>query len=89
MSQLPAIFSTAYIAATEGKSTNGTECAVCGKRCSKSKPVRHVAMSTGGDLLPLAQADDEDSQGLFPVGSTCAKAFPVDYLSEPRVIEAI
>ena len=62
------------------KNLNDDACTECGRKVGKNPLYVHV--STSGKILPL-DLDSKDSQGCWPVGSECAKAF------DPKVLTRI
>ena len=55
---------------------NHSSCVQCGRKVGKKSYMVHV--STSGTIIHLAS--EASSQGFWPVGSECAKAFSPDVL---------
>lgn len=53
-------------------------CALCGQEIEN--PQFGIEISTSGELIPLSEADRDDSQGVFDIGPTCAKKVAKKYL---------
>jgi hypothetical protein len=56
---------------------NTDQCCLCGKKVGK-KP-RYVHYLTNGNIVSYGGDDIENSQGMFAVGSECAKKLVIDF----------
>jgi hypothetical protein len=59
------------------------ECFLCGRPVVTSR-CEYVHMSTGNELIHTSEVealgrDPDDSQGCFPIGSSCARKIPKGY----------
>jgi hypothetical protein len=66
------------------RSTHGIEpCKLCGQIISDKalETSWFVHMTVNGDLFPVAVelGDHEGSQGMFPIGASCAKKIPKEF----------
>ena len=52
------------------------QCCLCGKKVGKNSKMIHYL--TNGNIVSTLE-DHEDSQGLFPVGSECAKKLIIQF----------
>jgi hypothetical protein len=53
------------------------QCCLCGKKVGKNP--RHVHYLTNGNIVSYGGDDIENSQGMFAVGSECAKKLVIDF----------
>ena len=65
----------------------GDNCIYCGKRQNDSKGgQKYVHLITTGEFVNVAHPDEDgmvgkyESQGWFPIGNTCAKKFPKEFV---------
>ena len=66
------------------RSTHGIEsCRLCNQTISDKvlDSSWFVHMTVSGDLIPVSVSlsEEEGSQGLFPIGASCAKRIPKDF----------
>ncbi len=57
---------------------NGNSCVVCGKKTNETLFIHATT-----DWVAINEKDEKkvkNSQGLFPIGSECAKLFPPDFI---------
>lgn len=59
------------------------ECLFCDRPLSPSAITCFVEMTTNGDVVPVGQSVT-NSQGCFPVGSTCKNLVPKEYRMTKR-----
>jgi hypothetical protein len=61
-------------------------CIVCNRRMTDYAVGNYsVHMSTSNTLFPAEILDHPDSQGVFDIGTECAKRIPKQFLIGPRV----
>lgn len=67
-----------YAANIKRYGEHSDSCICCGKRIQS--PKQYVHMSTDWVMKHVEDADESDSQGLFPVGPECSKKIANEYL---------
>lgn len=58
-------------------SFNENQCCLCGKKVGKNPKMVHYL--TNGNIVSYGEGDIEGSQGMFPVGSECAKKLVIQF----------
>lgn len=66
----------------KGKASEENACIQCGRKTKTQAIQLMVHASTNGTILPPNETEHPDSQGYWPVGSDCAKAFDPEALAK-------
>jgi hypothetical protein len=53
--------------------------AICGKDIKEGQKTKYIHLLTNGNIISYSGNDIENSQGLFPVGASCAKKLVIDF----------
>jgi len=52
---------------------DGEHCTICGRKIGKSSKMVHLSIA--GEVIPMGNWENPESQGCWPIGSECAKKF--------------
>lgn len=64
-------------AKTYWSSFNENQCCLCGKQLGKK--IKYVHYLTNGNIVSYSGDDIENSQGMFAIGSECAKKLIIQF----------